>query len=67
MGGRGKNNYQNDGISERFSWVKDVSTDRLQGYIARSNYLGGDKNGDPQGRSIHVVAYYAQKELDSRK
>jgi hypothetical protein len=51
-------------VEKRFSWVKDVSTDRLRKYIMRSGYLVG--KDDPQGRSIHTVGAYAARELLER-
>ena len=63
MGGRGK--IKKIKNKDRWSWLEDVSDQRLNKYIKRSMYLSG--SGDPQGRSIHDVAYWAGKELQRRK
>lgn len=63
MGGRGLN--QKSHHPDRWDWLQDVETHRLQNYINRSTYLTGKP--DPTGRSIHHVAYWAQKELERRK
>ena len=66
MGGRGQEDKSdNTSIPDRFSWIHDVSTDRLQSYIDRSEYIG-ENNHDPQGRDIHTVSYYANIELERR-
>jgi hypothetical protein len=64
MGGRGKKlKHFPDGDS--WQWLQDVNDDRLQNYIKRSNYLADKK--DPQGRSIHDVAFHAERELKRRR
>lgn len=65
MGGRGGNVQSNNDNADRWDWIKDVEDYRLQNYIKRSMYLEGKK--DPSGRSIHDVAYWAEKELERRK
>ena len=65
MGGRGKDNGEKDNsIPERFGWLSEVSSDRLRAYSARAGHVGQAR--DPQGRQIHVVGYYADKELQRR-
>lgn len=68
MGGRGSDfewsEEPENGIPERFAWITDVSTERLRGYVARADHVGGGY--DPQGRQIHVVGYYAEIELRRR-
>jgi hypothetical protein len=51
-------------VEAKFSWLKEVSTERLRRYAMRSGYLVGRE--DPQGRSIHTVGVYALNELRSR-
>lgn len=64
MGGRGM--IVKEVIPEgRWKWLREVETGRLENYIKRSRFLG--EKSDPQGRSIHDVAFYAQKELIRRK
>ena len=62
MGGRGLNQERKN--PDRWDWLQDVETYRLKNYINRSTYLGGKP--DPTGRSIHDVAYWAEKELERR-
>jgi len=62
MGGRGsKKKPRNE---DRWDWIKDVPDNRLKNYVKRSSYL--NDRPDPTGRSIHDVAFWAQKELDRR-
>tara|TARA_B100000614_G_scaffold121254_1_gene108615 strand:- start:128 stop:322 length:195 start_codon:yes stop_codon:yes gene_type:complete len=63
MGGRGLNHQRKN--TDRWDWLQDVETQRLKNYINRSTYLSGKP--DPTGRSIHDVAYWAEKELEKRK
>lgn len=66
MGGRG-GHFEADKEIERedtWEWLKDVETKRLKKYIKRSKYL--ENQYDPQGRSIHDVGFWAQKELNRR-
>lgn len=68
MGGRG---YVAINIDEeppdKWAWLKDVETERLHKYIDRSTYLLDAGKADPQKRSIHIVNYYASRELQRRK
>ena len=63
MGGRGFKAKKHED-SETWKWLRDVDDKRLENYIKRSNYL--ENKADPQGRSIHDVAYHAEKELARR-
>lgn len=68
MGGRGKaqDNSENRYDSDNFGWVKDVSDQRLKNYIKRARHIGLTHGSDPEGRSIHILSYYAEKELANR-
>jgi hypothetical protein len=65
MGGRGGNVQKSTNNADRWDWLKDVEDNRLKNYIKKSMYLEG--KADPLGRSIHHVAYWAEKELERRK
>lgn len=62
MGGIGLNPKRR--IKERWDWLQEVDTNRLKNYIKRSNYL--TNQADPEGRSIHDVGFWAEKELARR-
>ena len=64
MGGRGLDTSNNSSDKDKWQWLRDVESSRLEKYIKRSLYLG-DKP-DPKSRSIHDVAYHAERELKRR-
>ncbi|MBW1673578.1 MAG: hypothetical protein JRJ45_07995 [Deltaproteobacteria bacterium] len=66
MGGRGSDiSSSSPKLKEsKWAWIKTVPTNRLIGYSERANTLSGIP--DPQGRNIHGVGYYADRELISR-
>jgi hypothetical protein len=69
MGGRGGGGgdvviFDKHKKRDPWDWIKDVSTRRLIGYSKRAQSLRG--KGDPQGRNIHTVGYYAEQELAER-
>ena len=65
MGGRGRIQKDDQNYGDRWNWIKDVSENRLKNYIKRSTYVGD--RPDPAGRSIHDVAFHAEKELSRRR
>lgn len=65
MGGRGSNKSKKFLDGDRWKWLQEVDQNRLKNYIKKSNYLAG--KSDPQGRSIHDVAFHAERELKRRR
>lgn len=65
MGGRGAEQSKKYEDGDRWKWLQEVDQTRLENYIKRSNYLHG--KSDPHGRSIHDVAFHAEREIKRRR